>query len=185
MANQTTFEKLPIGTYNGVVYDAEIKDPSNARQINRPVPEGQPEGSLGKMWVNDKGEEKFQNLNIQLKVTDGEHENRRAFRMFNLGPKSQGFLIDFLTKIGHTEFLAYKAAWEQWDKGGRQGEEPQFELDHTSLPGYHCRFVIKHEADKRQGHEGETQERVSDILPPAAADEGSTPGGPWMMGPAL
>jgi hypothetical protein len=66
-ATETTFEPIPTGTYNAVVFEADMTETKGREGAK--LPAGTPM------------------LQLQFKVTDGEYENRRLWRTYPIPPK--------------------------------------------------------------------------------------------------
>jgi hypothetical protein len=119
-----------------------------------PLPEGNYEATVFQVEQKVGKDSGKPYLNWQFKIQGGEFDGRRAFYMTSLSPGALWKLKQVLKNLGYTD--------EQL--GG------EFELDLSDLPGLECVVVITHEQ-----YQGETRDRVTDVLPAGTASVGDTP----------
>lgn len=89
-------------------------------------------------------------LNWQFKIVGGEYDNRRVFTTTSLQSQALWKLKQILGRIApHLDL------------------DGPVDIDPDELAGLPCRVVIDHEQ-----YEGQTRDRVVDVLAPKASDEG-------------
>jgi hypothetical protein len=89
-AKESSFDAIPSGTYDAVVFEADMRQTKGGEGAK--LPEG------------------TDMLNLQFKITDGEYENRRFFRSYPIAPDGyekkdvmDGILFGVLKAIGAME----------------------------------------------------------------------------------
>jgi len=119
-----------------------------------PLPEGKYEATVFEVEQRVSQNSGQPYLNWQFKIMGGEYDGRRAFYMTSLQPQALWKLKQTLSRLGYT----------------KEELEGAFELDLTDLPGKECTILIGHEQ-----YNGETRDRVLDVLESGDGDTGDTP----------
>lgn len=151
-ADTSGFDAMDAGTYDAVVFKAEMQETKGGP--NAKLPAGTPK------------------LNIQFKITeggeDGKYFNRRQFTSYTFPPadydkdkaaKMKGMLVRFLVAIGYEE---------------KKVTAGKFNLDVEDLTGRECRIVVA-KKPKYQGEPGEMDNEVKGVKAPGSG--GSSGGG--------
>jgi hypothetical protein len=148
-ADTSGFDTIKAGTYDAVVFKAEMQETKGGPEAKMPA--GTPK------------------LNIQLKITEEPYNNRRVFTSYVIPPadydptkaaKMKGMFVRFLTAIGYDE---------------KKVQSGKFNLDIEDLSGRECRVVVGVKP-KWGGAEGETDNEVKGVK--AIGDtSGATSGG--------
>ena len=149
-AEMKGFEALPGGTYDAVVYDAQMDETKGS------------EGSVLPAGVPV--------LNVQFKIEGGDYDNRRVFRRFIIAPDKvngkkyehkammDGMIARFFIALGWSEDEVISA---------------EFEPDLEDLKGKECRITVKYKAaDDERGYPASND--VSAVRPRSEATAGSS-----------
>lgn len=142
-ADTKGFDAIPSGTYACTVFEAQMQETKGGPEAK--LPAGTPK------------------INVQFRISEGEHENRRLFNAYVIPPadyvnaaKLKGMLVNFLKAVGYDE---------------KKIVSGKFNLDVEDLIGREVNVVVG-QKPKYNGAEGEMDNEVRGVKAPGAVNSG-------------